>query len=140
MHVLSEGDVDGEGQDDGKVGPPENPLQGVGGTGAQTPISEQVAQCAADGNVGFGAGPALGYPESMGQQGGQHQPADEDNDDQGVGVAGEVVTEPVGFEHPSADECPDQDGEHHGSQDVQIAAVNPDACLGEQPFWESMPR
>ena len=140
MHMLGVRDIDGEYQDDRQVSPPKNALQDVGGAGTQTQVSEQTAQGGADEDVSLGAGPSLRHPESVGQYGGQHQPADEDDYDQGVGVTGQIESKTARFQYPSADECPDQHCEQDGGQDVQVAAVDPDPGLSEQPFGEPPPR
>ena len=90
VHVLGEGDIDGEEEDDPQVSPPENTVQDIGGPGAQPPTGEQAAEGAADGSLGFRAVAALGHPEGVGQQRGRHESADHTHDDYCVGVSGQV--------------------------------------------------
>ena len=52
-------------------------------------------------------------------------------------MASQIVAQPVRFQHPSADESPDQDHQQNGRQYVQVSAVHKDTGLGEQPCGET---
>ena len=119
--------------------PPEQPLQHAGRRLADAPVNEQLAQRAADDYVGLRAGAALGHVESVRQDGGGHKPGDHADDDDGVGVAGQVKAQPPRLHHPAAGGGPYQHHQQHRRQDVEVAAVHHRAGLGEQPFRERLP-
>ena len=67
VHVLGEGDINREEQDNGEVNPPEQSLKDAGGGLTDAPVNEQPSQRSADENVGLRPGAALGNVEAVGQ-------------------------------------------------------------------------
>ena len=139
MDVLGEGDVEGEGEDDEQVQPPEDGLQDVRRRRGHSQRAEPAADDAANGDARFRAGSAGGDVKGMYQQGGNHQSGGEGDDDDGFALAGEVEAQAVGAGNPAAEQSPGQGGEDDDGEDVQIDAVGEDAGGGEDGFGQGVP-
>ena len=135
VHVLGEGDVHAEAQDEGKVGPPEYAVKGIQDIEAGS--VEQHPQHCADGRGGMGAGFGEGLlvdhrvVESLHQEGEYHQVGNRGHDDHRIRATGQVEAETSGLCQPSPDQCPGQSREYGQPESVQDEDVHLDARVGE---------
>ena len=139
VDVLGEGDVEGEAQDDEQVHPPEDGLQHASRAGGHAGRAEPAADCAADEYCRLGAVAVSSDVEGVDQQGGDHEAGGEADNDDGLALASQVETEAMGLRDPAAEEGPDQGGQHHDGQDIQVDAVHQHAGGGKDCLTQRVP-
>ena len=137
VHVLRQGYVDCEAEDDGEVSPPEEGLKDACRICANA--AEYGRQRSAYRGNCVGTGAAASDVERLSEQREDHEHCYQRENDCGLFLLREVEFEAVRREAPPPDCCPSEHEQEQGGEDIEIDGEGLQACVGENLAGERMP-